>query len=97
MKAAEQGNAEAQNSLGVCYDHGYGVEENKVKAVDLFIKAADKGSAWAQHNLGLYYQYGRGGLVKNREKAIEYYQKAAEQGKDDEKLQKSVQGQLAKI
>ena len=97
LKAAEQGNAEAQNSLGVCYDHGYGVEENKVKAVDLFIKAADKGSAWAQHNLGLYYQYGRGGLVKNREKAIEYYQKAAEQGKDDEKLQKSVQGQLAKI
>ena len=40
QKATEQGDAEAQNNLGVCYKYGYGVEQSYEKAIELFAKAA---------------------------------------------------------
>ena len=33
LKAAEQGDADAQNYLGWMYSHGYGVPKNKAEAV----------------------------------------------------------------
>jgi TPR repeat protein len=78
-KAAEQGNATAQRSLGVCYEYGRGVEKDESRAADLFAKAADRGDAWAQGKLGFCYQIGRG-LEKNEARAAELYAKAAEQG-----------------
>ena len=40
---AEQGYAQAQGSLGVCYYEGDGVAMNKTKAVECFQNAADHG------------------------------------------------------
>ena len=54
-KAADQGNASAQLSLGVMYDKGQGVPRDAAEAVKWFRKAADQGNAEAQHNLGLMY------------------------------------------
>lgn len=65
--------------LGVCYEMGYGVEEDCVKAVRLYRKAAMSGHASAQYNLGLCYEFGQGTL-KNIEKAARWYRAAAEQG-----------------
>ncbi len=65
--------------LGVCYEMGYGVEEDCVKAVRLYRKAALSGHADAQYNLGLCYEFGQGTL-KNLEKAAKWYSAAAEQG-----------------
>lgn len=48
---AEQGNAEAQYSLGVCYRCGDGVEKNLEEAIKWYKKAAEQGYARAQHNL----------------------------------------------
>lgn len=75
-KAAEQGNADAQNKLGEYYI-GVGVETRK--AFELFQKAAENGSKEAQRNLGKCYMKGLG-VNKLPAEAVKYYKKAAEQG-----------------
>ena len=59
-KAAEQGDAEAQYSLGVMYAKGEGVAKNFRKAVKWYRKAAEQGDAEAQFNLGVMYAKGEG-------------------------------------
>ena len=50
-KAAEQGNATAQNNLGWCYKNGYGVTKNYYEAVKWYRKAAKQGNEIAKKNL----------------------------------------------
>jgi len=50
-KAAEQGDANAQCELGVCYDFGRGVEKNSRKAVSWYKKAAEQGCTGAKKAL----------------------------------------------
>ena len=57
---AEQGNAEAQNTLGFRYLDGDGVPQDDAEAVRWWRLAADQGQAEAQFNLGLMYANGRG-------------------------------------
>lgn len=78
-EAAEQGNADAQLILGLCYYNGDGVWQNYEEAFLCFKKAANQGNAEAQYFLGLFYEKGIG-VAKNEAKAVEWYQKAAEQG-----------------
>ena len=42
-KAAEQGDAQAQNNLGLCYDNGDGVAKDSQQAVYWWRKAAEQG------------------------------------------------------
>ena len=79
LKAAEQGDAEAQNNLGRMYAKGQGVTQNDTEAVKWFRKAANQGFANAQNNLGVRYATGRG-VTQDERKAIEWYRKAADQG-----------------
>src|SRR2546425_204069 len=51
-QAASEGNAEAQYSLGIMYEHGRGVSKDEVKAVEWYLKSAMQGNAAAQNNLG---------------------------------------------
>lgn len=78
-KAAEHGNAEAQNFLGVCYSNGEGVTKNPTDAAIWHRKAAEQGFAKAQYNLGLCYESGEG-VQENDEEAVTWHLKAAEQG-----------------
>ena len=78
-KAAEQGDAQAQCNLGLCYAFGYGVEKNLSEAVKWWRKAAEQGYAQAQCNLGISYANGDG-VEKNPTEAVKWYRKAAEQG-----------------
>ena len=78
-KAAEQGNAEGQYNLGVCYYNGKGVTKDYAKAVEWYTKAAEQGHAWGQYNLGICYYLGEG-VSKDYAKAVEWWRKAAEQG-----------------
>ena len=50
---AEQGNARAQNNLGVMYRDGRGVPHSDTEAIVWFRKAAEQGNAYAQINLGV--------------------------------------------
>lgn len=77
--AAEQGDAEAQDSLGFFYCIGAGVPVDYVEAVTWFSKAAEQGYAEAQYHLGLSYYKGEG-VPKDYAQAAFWWRKAAEQG-----------------
>ena len=59
-KAAEQGQAEAQFTLGLFYYCGNGVKQDYTEAVKWYRKAAEQGDADAQCNLGYCYDCGHG-------------------------------------
>ena len=79
LLAAENGDAEAQYNVGVCYSNGYGVEQDASKAVEWYKKSAEQGYVYAQYNLGICYFSGKG-LEKDYDKAFEMMEKAADQG-----------------
>jgi TPR repeat protein len=76
---AEQGDAEAQWSLGNLYLDGQGVPQDYTQAAFWWSKAAEQGHAQAQYNLGLSYGFGRG-VRRDRTQAATWFRKAAEQG-----------------
>ena len=76
---AEQGHAEAQFNLGICYDQGGGVPQSQAEAAKWYRKAAEQGHATAQFNLGLCYARGEG-IPQSHAEAAKWYRKAAEQG-----------------
>ena len=57
---ADQGDAKAQNNLGILYAHGQGVTQDYAEAVRWYRKAADQGLGIAQGNLGAMYANGQG-------------------------------------
>jgi TPR repeat protein len=76
---AEQGDADAQFSLGVMYANGQGVPQDDKEALNWYRKAAEQGVAGAQFNLGLMYKNGQG-VPQDYKEAANWYRKAAEQG-----------------
>lgn len=78
-KAAEEGDVDAQLSVGMCYYVGIGVETNMEVAVKWFRKAAEQEYASAQYALGFCYMYGQG-VDTNKSEAVKWYRRAAERG-----------------
>ncbi|NKB84993.1 tetratricopeptide repeat protein [Haemophilus influenzae] len=78
-KAAEQGNAEAQNGLGMMYKGRLGVKQDYFKAVKWYRKAAEQGHGGAQVMLGFSYLSGEGVQV-NKSLAKEWFGKACDNG-----------------
>src|SRR6266480_1663893 len=78
-KAADQGDARAQNNLGAMYESGRGVPQSYTEAIRWYRLAADQGYANAQNNLGSMYIYGRG-VPQNYAEAMKWYRLAADQG-----------------
>ena len=76
---AEQGDAEAQFKLGIVYDFGRGVPEDKLEAVKWYQKAAEQGNAYSQDSLGRMYLTGES-IPRNYREAFNWVQRAAEQG-----------------
>jgi len=76
---AENGDASAQNNLGVMYHTGLGITQDDKESVKWTRKAAEQGHAKAQYNLGWMYSKGDGVLQDDKE-AVKWYRKAAEQG-----------------
>ena len=81
-KAAEQGDAQAQFNLGICYAFGKEVEKNLSEAVKWYRKAAEQGDARAQFNLGVCYYNGQG-MIQNNIKAYAWIAVASANGYDD--------------
>jgi uncharacterized protein len=76
---AGQGDAAAQNNVGIMYRYGQGVAQDYGQALGWCRKAAEQGNASAQYNLGLMHTFGQG-LPQGYTEAAELYRKAAEQG-----------------
>jgi TPR repeat protein len=79
-KAAEQGNATAQVSLGILYDGALeevkGVPQDYAQAANWYRKAAEQGNGIAEFMLGRYYANGLG-VPQDYVKAAAWYRKAA--------------------
>ena len=80
-KAADQGNAVAQNNLGFMYDQGLGVARDYAQAVVWYRKAADQGDAAAQNNLRRMYDHGHG-VPQDYAQAHMWYNLAASHAED---------------
>jgi TPR repeat protein len=78
-KAAKQGNADAQFSLGAKFYDGEGVPQDYKKALHWLTKAAEQGDVTAQRVLGIMHYDGEG-VPENYKKALHWFTKAAEQG-----------------
>ncbi len=79
IKMAKQGDAKAQNYLGVLYEYGHGVKQSEKTALLWFRKSAIQGNAIGQTQLGRMYSMGKG-VAKNYTTAVQWYRKAAKQG-----------------
>ena len=82
LEKATQGNAVAQNDLGMCYWNGDGFEKDQTGACSLFEKSAKQGNALGQYNLGICHRDGIG-VQKDEKRARYYFEKSAEQGNTD--------------
>jgi TPR repeat protein len=78
-KAAEQGDARAQDDLADMYYNGRGVTQDYTEAAAWCRKAAEQGNAVGQSNLGFMYRRGLG-VTQDYTEAAAWYRKAAEQG-----------------
>jgi TPR repeat protein len=81
-KAAEQGDIQAQFSLGFMYHKGQGVAQNYTKAVEWYSKAAEQGDAFAQFTLGFMYLSGLG-VAQDNVLAYKWFNLAALQNDID--------------
>ena len=69
--AANQGNPEAQFTLGLLHVAGLGVIKDEAQAINWYRKAAKQNHADAQFNLGLMYITGRG-VEQNHGQAVQW-------------------------
>lgn len=76
-RPAEQGNAEAQYYLGMCYYGGTGVPQDFSEAAKWFHLAAEKGNLNAQYQLGMCYLRGEG-VPQDVTSAVKWLREAAQ-------------------
>lgn len=81
---AEQGNAKFQYVYGVCYEKGWGVEQDAKEALAWYRKAAAQEYGPAYNFIGNYYRMGTV-VSADPKQALEWYQKGA-QVKDDQAM-----------
>lgn len=87
QRIAEQGNANAQFTLGQKYEQGDGVPKNDQQAIKWYRKAAEQDDCDAQFSLARLYEEGTKTIPQSYQQAITWYKKAAEQG-DPEAMQR---------
>ena len=82
LKAAQGGNADAQNNLGYIYVHGKGVDIDYNEAKKWLRMAAAQGHTQALVGLGGLYRNGWG-VIKSLKEAFKLYRRAAARGNTD--------------
>lgn len=76
---AEARDPRAETYIGLMYDNGYGVTQDRAEAFRWFERAAGRGYADAQYHLGFMYHHGRG-VRRSQTEALKWYRAAAAQG-----------------
>lgn len=79
LPLAEEGDANAQNYLGIMYSLGLGIKRDYKKSLDWYERAAKAGNADAQRNFGDMINFGRG-TQKDNYQAYKWYFAASQQG-----------------
>jgi len=83
LPAAQSGNADAEELIGVLYAMGLGVERDDMRAFDWYLRASMKGHAGAQSGVGWYYEVGRGMPAPDLIRAYTWYVLSAIGGDPD--------------
>lgn len=78
-RSAEQGDASAQNKLGMRFATGDGVTRDDAEAVLWFRRSALQGSPYGQTSLGAMYFHGRG-VTQDDDEAVRWYRLGFEGG-----------------
>ena len=81
-KSAELGNQYAKRSLALEYISGGNITQDTQNGISLLTECADSGDAFSCCKLGCLYLFGIDGIKKDKEKAIEWLNKSAEQGSE---------------
>lgn len=79
---AENGDSQAQVTLGIMYDFGHGVAKDPAKAIEWYIKAAEQGIPVVQHDVGVKYFQGQG-VEQDYLKAAYWWEQSANAGLAD--------------
>ena len=79
LPLAEEGDADAQNYLGILYYLGFGVQKDYKKSLEWYERAAKAGHADAQRNYGDMINFGRG-IQRSNQEAYKWYFAASQQG-----------------
>ena len=79
FEKAEQGEVEAQVTLGLRYKHGMQVAQDFGEALKWFLRASRQGNAFAQARLGAMYRDGLG-VARNHAEAVKWFRQSAGQG-----------------
>lgn len=79
---AEQGDARAQNNMGILYRNGEGLVQDFEASRRWLLRAAAQGHARAQYTLGMMYDFGQG-VPQNDPEALRWYLGAAAAGDAD--------------
>ena len=81
---AEHGDAKFQYAYGVCYEKGWGVEQDAKEALAWYKKAAAQENGPAYNSIGNFYRMGTG-VTPDPKQAFEWYKKGADK-KDDQAM-----------
>ena len=76
---AEQGDPDAQSSLGSIYVHGKGVKQDRERGFKLWLSAASSFCPRASHNVAIAYEFGIG-VAADMQQAVYWYRHAATRG-----------------
>jgi hypothetical protein len=87
-RSALAGDANGQNNLGACYEHGLGCLQSYTKALKWYRLSAAQQCGTASMNLGYCYLNGHG-VPANKDEALRLFRLAVEQG--EEKAVKEVE------
>ena len=79
-QAAEIEDPFALFDLGLCYEKGDGVPQDKKKAIELLQKAAEMGNTDAMNKLGVCHYEKGDGVSQDKKKATELFLKASDMG-----------------
>jgi len=74
---AEQGDANAQYNLGVCFENGMHVTKDMTQAINWYRKAAERGNVDAECKLGQLFCYS---VIKDNVEIVDWVRRAAELG-----------------
>lgn len=78
LKAAQAGDAYAQDAVGTAIHNGWGIQKDDALAVQWWLKAAAQGNAYSQNSLGEAYRDGAG-VEPDNVRAYRYFSLAAAQ------------------
>ena len=76
---AEEGNSQAQITLGLMYDYGHGVEKSPAESIKWYLMAAEQGVPLVQHDIGVKYFQGQG-VEQNYIEAAKWWEMSANAG-----------------